>query len=422
MAGEPVDYVPSEQTATVECGAQPRASPPNLGSLHVGCAGWSYPHWRNKFYPQNVRPEHELQYYQQRFNACEINFTFHQMPTIDRCDKWRRSSPPGFLLSLKAPKTLTHISPLCTENLPQWTHFISAAKALGDRLGPILIQLPPSFAIDLQRLRALQPLLSREAGVKAAFEFRHNSWFCDDVYDVMRQSNWALVKHAVPSAGICEQWDVATSDWVYVRLHGKKDEHVWDYSSEELQPYAARVAALRTQGHACFIFFLNDADARAAANATAFFKIVRRTAGEQWEGLLGAGAGGACVLKGMFGKQQQQQGLHGQSMSPYHSNLTECFTPLKVPINPPLPPPSKASEASVKGAGGGAGLMRFFSRQPPPTLEASSPAKKLRGEDGPLPAAATANCEKHLGAWECLPPAEVVAVRERDGVDVIILD
>ena len=76
----------------------------------------------------------------------------------------------------------------------------------------------------------------------------------------------------------------------------------------------------------------------------------------------------------------------------------------------------------MKGAGGGAGLMRFFSRQPPPTLEASSPAKKLRGEDGPLPAAATANCEKHLGAWECLPPAEVVAVRERDGVDVIILD
>jgi hypothetical protein len=287
------------------------------------------------------------------------------------------------------------MSPLCVENHPQWAHFISAAKALGDRLGPILIQLPPSFPVDLSRLRALRALLSSESGVRAAFEFRHNSWFCDEVYDVMRQNNWALVKHAVPSAGVSEQWDVVTSDWVYARLHGKKDEHVWDYSAEELQPYADKIAELRAQGLSCFVYFLNDADARAPANATAFFRMVRRAAGERCEGLLGVEVDGAGVLKGMFGKQQQQQ-QQQQKQQQEVTRLKRTGSSPSPSAERPLPPhppiPSSPSSAAARAAAvvpskAASGIMRFFAPQPAPA--ASSPAKKLRKcDDGPARAAA----------------------------------
>jgi uncharacterized protein YecE (DUF72 family) len=399
-----------------------------LGALFVGCAGWSYPHWRNSFYPRNVRPEHELQYYQQRFNACEINFTYHQMPSIERCEKWRKSSPPGFLLSLKAPKTLTHISPLCTDNHPQWSHFINASKALQDRLGPILIQLPPSFPVDLARLRALQPLLSKGCGIRAAFEFRHSSWFCDDVYDLMRQCNWALVKHAVPSAGISEQWNTSTSDWVYVRLHGKKDEHVWDYSSEELQPYVERIAELRAQGYACFVYFLNDADARAPANATSFFRTSRKAANEPFEGLLGVALDGAGVLKDMFGKQQQLQ-QHQDALSSQHTRQSlPCSS--SSPILPPcdaIDLPSKTAHVSVcasspsKAAAAAnhseCGIMRFFSRRPPTAVSGPPPQKSRKIEDG-YHAAAAFNRDQNASS----SASNQVQAAPRELSDVIVLD
>jgi hypothetical protein len=313
------------------------------------------------------------------------------------------------------------MSPLCTENLPQWAHFIFAAKALGDRLGPILVQLPPSFSIDLPRLRALQPLLSQQSGVKVAFEFRHNSWFCDDVYDVMRACNWALVKHAVPSAGISEQWDVATSDWVYVRLHGKKDEHVWDYSAQELQPYADKIAHLRSQGRTCFVYFLNDADARAPANATSFFRMVRRAAGEQWEGLLGVGVEGAGVLKGMLlGKQQQhQQQQHSSSPSRSAEPTDHSHPPISISN------PTSLKTASLKSADVSPGIMRFFSRQASPALADAPLAKKLRlCEDARSPAVALDSDPPpttKIVESDCTPPPKRSAV-QRDEAEVIVLD
>jgi uncharacterized protein YecE (DUF72 family) len=431
--------------ASGDIAPQPLPAPPSspLGRLLVGCAGWSYPHWRHKFYPPNVRAENELQFYQQRFNACEINFTYHQMPTVERCEKWRMSSPPGFLLSLKAPKTLTHMSPLSIENHPQWVHFLSAAKGLGDRLGPVLVQLPPSFALDLPRLRALQPLLPKDGSIRAAFEFRHNSWFCEDVYNVMRNCNWALVKHAVPSAGVSERWDVATSDWVYLRLHGKKDEHVWDYSSDELQPYVARITELRARGQDCFVYFLNDADARAPANATAFFRAGRQAAGEKWEGLLGAGVDGAGVLKGMFGKQQQQQQQHQQQQQ-QHGDLspilqqTGSSLPHKAPSSPshsPTAPSPSATDTSSKPTPRASGIMRFFQPQTPPSLLPTSlapsaatppPAKKMRRSAGapvpePASSAAASAALRHDQAVSCRLPSAMPA-SGRDEAEVIVLD
>jgi uncharacterized protein YecE (DUF72 family) len=400
-------------TSEAEVGAQTQPPATPLGALFVGCAGWSYPHWRNKFYPPNVRAEHELQFYQQRFNACEINFTYHQMPTAERCEKWRRSSPPGFFLSLKAPKTLTHISPLSPENHPQWAHFISAAKALGPRLGPLLVQLPPSFALDLPRLRAMQQLLPKDGGVKVAFEFRHNSWFCEDVYDVMRRHNWALVKHALPSAGVNEQWHAATSDWTYVRLHGKKDEHVWDYSADELQPYADKIAELRARGHACFVYFLNDADARAPANAAAFFKMVRKAAGEKWEGLLGVEAGGAGVLRGMFGQQCTQQPT---------ASLPRSEPTSSMPNHPDSSAPPATNDAIAPARS--PGILRFFSRQPPPALAAADvapPAKKPRHSDcAAAPASASASLDCDRAGSNGAPP--VVSASRKNEAEVIILD
>lgn len=157
--------------------------------LWLGTSGFSYPEWRPSFYPAELPPRAFLRFYATRFNSVEIDSSFYRVPTLQTVEGWRMSTPPGFRFALKASRRITHFDRLrlSTEALDC---FLAAARALGDRLGLILYQLPPQFTIDLDRLTRFLAALPED--VRAAFEVRHPSWYVPEVYARLRERNVAL--------------------------------------------------------------------------------------------------------------------------------------------------------------------------------------------------------------------------------------
>jgi uncharacterized protein YecE (DUF72 family) len=198
--------------------------------IHVGTSGYNYPEWRGSFYPVTLPASKMLGYYAERFGAVEINYTFYRMPTAKTLGGWAAATPPGFVFVLKASRRITHDQRLVDIDEPL-RYFRDTARALGEKLGPLFFQLPPNFRKDTVRLGDLLARLPRDA--RHAFEFRHQSWFDDDVYALLRGWNAALCV-ADTERGTTPQ--IATADWAYVRLRDA------EYSDVELQEWAARLA------------------------------------------------------------------------------------------------------------------------------------------------------------------------------------
>ncbi len=198
--------------------------------IHVGTSGYNYPEWRGSFYPATLPASKMLGYYAERFGAVEINYTFYRMPTAKTLGGWAAATPPGFVFVLKASRRITHDQRLVDIDEPL-RYFRDTARALGEKLGPLFFQLPPNFHKDTARLGDLLAMLPRDA--RHAFEFRHQSWFDDDVYALLRRWNAALCV-ADTERGTTPQ--IATADWAYVRLRDA------EYSDVELQEWAARLA------------------------------------------------------------------------------------------------------------------------------------------------------------------------------------
>jgi uncharacterized protein YecE (DUF72 family) len=179
----------------------------------VGTSGYSYKEWKGTFYPAKLPAKDMLPFYAQHFSTVEINNTFYRMPKIEVVEAWGAQVPDDFRFILKAPQTITHRKRLkdVDESVAM---FIRAASALKKKLGPLLFQLPPNMKKDLPRLEGLLALLSD--GTRAALEFRHESWFDDDVYDALRAHSCAL---CVADADDLPAVDlVKTADWGYLRL------------------------------------------------------------------------------------------------------------------------------------------------------------------------------------------------------------
>lgn len=182
--------------------------------LRVGTSGYAYKEWCGTFYPEKLPQARMLAAYAERLATVEINNTFYRMPTPDLLARWAGEVPDGFTFALKAPQRITHIGRLKNVEDPV-DQFLRCAAALGPKLGPLLFQAPPNFRKDLDRLRAMAPLLPRER--RAAFEFRHPSWHDEETFAVLRENGWALV-----AADTDEDPEpapiVATADWGYLRL------------------------------------------------------------------------------------------------------------------------------------------------------------------------------------------------------------
>jgi uncharacterized protein YecE (DUF72 family) len=180
--------------------------------VHVGTSGYNYPEWRGSFYPGKLKASEMLAYYAARFDTVEINATFYRMPTAAMMTAWAAGTPPGFVFTLKAPQRITHMRRLNDVDEPVRI-FCDVAHHLGDKRGPLFFQLPPNFKKESGRLRDL--LVQIPPAFKCAFEFRHESWFTDEVYDVLRAHDAALCV-ADTEAGSTP--DETTAAWGYYRL------------------------------------------------------------------------------------------------------------------------------------------------------------------------------------------------------------
>jgi len=212
---------------------------------HVGTSGFAYPKWKGSFYPAKFPNKDMLGYYASHFSAVEINATFYRPPTAALLEGWAAEVPAGFRFVLKAPQEITHIKRLKEVSGPV-ASFLETSAVLKKRLGPILFQLPPNFKKDVERLRGLLELLPK--GCRAAVEFRHASWFDDEVFGLLREYGGALC--VAEADDDLEVPFVATADWGYLRL--RKAE----YDDKAMKVWAKRLA--EQEWKESFTFFKHE--------------------------------------------------------------------------------------------------------------------------------------------------------------------
>jgi uncharacterized protein YecE (DUF72 family) len=222
----------------------------------VGTSGYSYKEWKGTFFPADLATSEMLHFYAEKFGAVEINNSFYRMPSAAVLAKWSEQVPQRFVFVLKAPRRITHQQQL-HEAGDSLSYFWKAAGSLGPKLGPVLFQLPPFFKKDLPRLRAFLSQLPEEC--RAAFEFRHPSWFEAEVFDALRARGAALC-----FADTDEQEPplVPTAEWGYLRLRRT------DYSDSQLHLWADRVR--RQQWKEVYVFFKHEDEGKAPRFATQF--------------------------------------------------------------------------------------------------------------------------------------------------------
>jgi uncharacterized protein YecE (DUF72 family) len=231
--------------------------------VHVGCSGWVYPHWRERFYPKGVPQRRWLTYYAEHFDTVEINNTFYRLPKQPAVEGWVEHSPPGFTFAVKMSRYMTHIKRL-TMVEPGMKRFYEPLKPLSgnEKLGPVLWQFPPNFHRDTERLADALPRLPPG---RHAFEFRHESWFSDEVYQLLREHGAALVIGDESSRWV-KTPHVRTADWTYIRLHhGSRGRH-GNYSASEIEKWGRRIAQWRRDTEV-YAYFNNDWEGYAIRNA-----------------------------------------------------------------------------------------------------------------------------------------------------------
>lgn len=224
--------------------------------IHVGTSGYNYPEWKGAFYPVRLPAAKMLPFYAEQFGAVEINYTFYRIPTARTLAGWAEATPPGFVFVLKAPRRITHERRLADIDEPLG-YFRDAARALGPKLGPLFFQLPPNFRKDTARLGDLLAMLPRDG--RHAFEFRHHSWFDDDVYALLAAWNAALCV-ADTEKGTTPL--VPTADFGYARLRDA------DYGDAELREWADRVRDPRWRD--AYVFFKHEESGAGPALARRF--------------------------------------------------------------------------------------------------------------------------------------------------------
>jgi uncharacterized protein YecE (DUF72 family) len=232
----------------------------------VGTSGYSYREWKGPFYPKKLPASGFLRYYAEHLSTVEINNTFYRMPTTKLVKGWATEVPRGFTFALKAPQRITHSSKLLKSAAAPTRAFVRIARTLGAHLGPLLFQLPPVLRKDVPRLAAF--LDTVPAGLRVALEFRHASWFEDDVFEVLRARGAAL---CVAEGEALVSPLVATANWGYLRL--RRDA----YSDAVLDRWARRIASQPWKD--AFVYLKHDEGAAPGAALRLLSRLKKRLKG-----------------------------------------------------------------------------------------------------------------------------------------------
>lgn len=236
----------------------------------VGTSGWSYPHWKGVFYPEDWPKSKWFAYYTGEFPSVEVNATFYRTFKDQTYHNWRSRAPEGFVYVLKAPRLITHRKFL-KDSEEQIKAFCKSAALLEDKLGLILLQLAPRTPYDPARLE--QALRAFDDPAKVAVEFRNEQWLTEETKELLSKVGAVFCNVDSPQA---ELTDWVTSDSAYIRLHGRRRWYNYDYSARELQEIgllAKRLAKLGARD--VYIFFNNDADGCAPRNARLLLEMLR---------------------------------------------------------------------------------------------------------------------------------------------------
>jgi len=227
----------------------------------VGTSGWHYEHWRGRFYPLELTKPKWLEFYARSFKTVELNNSFYHLPSEKAFANWRESSPKGFVYAVKVSRFITHIKKL--RNVEDALEkFLERAKLLENKLGPLLYQLPPNLHRNDSLLEEFLSMLPKD--LSHVFEFRHESWLDEGVFDLLRRYNAGFCIYDMPDLTTPLE---ATADFVYVRFHGRGWLYGGSYSDEELSRWAQDIKRLSKNKKTVYIYFNNDAEAFAVQNA-----------------------------------------------------------------------------------------------------------------------------------------------------------
>lgn len=236
-------------------------STPKKRPVRIGTSGWYYADWRGDFYPARLGKSHWFDHYAATFSTVELNNTFYRLPDPPTYRTWAKRAPLGFIYAVKAPRDLTHRQDADRETI--FRDLALSARCLGEHLGPILYQFPPSIGRNIEELRGFLDRLP--TGLDHVVEFRHPSWYEEEVRDLLTAAGVSFCIHDM--YGSVSPWWV-TGAVVYVRLHGPgKRKYAGRYGSERLRRLADQVEGVAASAREAYVFFNNTMAGAAVADA-----------------------------------------------------------------------------------------------------------------------------------------------------------
>jgi len=231
------------------------------GKIWIGTSGWHYKHWKGTFYPEGLADSKQFDFYKKKFKTVELNNSFYMLPESETFDGWRDAAPKNFLFSVKMSRFITHMKKL-NVGKNEINKFLNRAAHLGEKLGPVLFQLPPRWKKNVERFERLLNILPN--GYRYTFEFRDHTWYDEEIYALLRKHNasfciYELEYHTSPLE--------VTSELVYIRLHGPGKKYQGSYNKRTLKKWAERCRNWKKEGRDVFVYFDNDQKGYAAQNA-----------------------------------------------------------------------------------------------------------------------------------------------------------
>jgi len=236
----------------------------------IGTSGWAYGHWKGVFYRESASQEDLLTAYAKSFRTVEINNTFYQLPDAKSIERWRQKVPAEFTFAVKANRYITHMKNLLEPEEPV-ARMMARIDGLGEKLGPILFQLPPGWHANAERLASFVNVLPRDR--RYAFEFRHESWYADPIYEILEESGSAFCIHDHKDAPSPR---LVTADFVYVRFHGRRGGYEGRYPSADLSDWTDAIAGWRDEGLDVYCYFNNDFRGYAVENAQELLSLLEK--------------------------------------------------------------------------------------------------------------------------------------------------
>ncbi len=236
--------------------------------IYIGTSGWVYDDWARAFYPARLNQRDWLKYYSNHFITVEINASFYHLLSAKTYERWLKITPKNFVFSVKISRYLTHIKKLNDSQEP-WQRFINNAKCLDKKLGPILVQLPPNFKANSEKLSKLLKIIPKK--YKIALEARNKTWFTGEIYDILKKHNAAMV------LADSEEWSSLirmsapgeiTVDFIYIRMHGPGNLYNSKYTLAQLKNLAKNIKLWKRKVKEIYVYFNNDTNAYAVQNAT----------------------------------------------------------------------------------------------------------------------------------------------------------